>query len=93
MIKKNPELVLASSSRYRRELLERLGIPFTAEASDIDETSREGETPVEACQRLAVEKAKWVAAKHPGACVIGSDQVADLDGVRLGKPHTRERSI
>ena len=88
MIKKNPELVLASSSRYRRELLERLGIPFTAEASDIDETSREGETPVEACQRLAVEK-----AKPPGACVIGSDQVADLDGVRLGKPHTRERSI
>ena len=59
MIKKNPELVLASSSRYRRELLERLGIPFTAEASDIDETSREGETPVEACQRLAVEKAKF----------------------------------
>lgn len=93
MIKKNPELVLASSSRYRRELLERLGIPFIAEASDIDETSREGETPVEACQRLAVEKAKWVAAKHPGACVIGSDQVADLDGVRLGKPHTRELSI
>ena len=93
MIKKNPELVLASSSRYRRELLERLGIPFTAEASDIYETSREGETPVEACQRLAVEKAKWVAAKHPGACVIGSDQVADLDGVRLVKPHTRERSI
>ncbi|MCI5850717.1 MAG: Maf family nucleotide pyrophosphatase [Sutterellaceae bacterium] len=90
---KNPELILASSSRYRRELLDRLGLPYTAEASDIDETSPEGETPVAACKRLAVEKAKFIAARHPGAVVIGSDQVADLGGKRLGKPHTRDRAI
>ena len=90
---KNPELILASSSRYRRELLDRLGLPYTAEASDIDETSPEGETPVAACQRLAVEKAKFIAARHPGAVVIGSDQVADLSGKSLGKPHTRDRAI
>lgn len=89
----SPSLILASSSRYRRELLDRLGLAYTAEASDIDETALPGETPVETSQRLAVEKARFIAARHPGAVVIGSDQVADLEGVKLGKPHTRERAI
>lgn len=89
----SPSLILASSSRYRRELLDRLGLAYTAEASDIDETALPGETPVETSQRLAVEKARFIAVRHPGAVVIGSDQVADLEGVKLGKPHTRERAI
>lgn len=89
----NPELILASSSRYRRELLDRLGLAYTAEASDIDETALPGETPVETSKRLAREKARFIAARHPGAVVIGSDQVADLEGRKLGKPHTRERAI
>ena len=90
---KNPPLILASSSRYRRELLDRLGIAYEAIASDIDESSLEGETPLQTSQRLAVEKARFVAKSHPGAVVIGSDQVADLDGKKLGKPHTRERAV
>lgn len=88
-----PTLILASSSRYRRELLDRLGVPYTCESPDVDETSIEGETPVEAAMRLAELKARTVWEKHPGSVVIGSDQVANLNGERLGKPHTRERSI
>ena len=90
---KNPPLILASSSRYRRELLDRLGIAYEAIASDIDESSLDGETPLQTSQRLAVEKARFVAKSHPGAVVIGSDQVADLGGKKLGKPHTRERAV
>ncbi|MCI6529728.1 MAG: Maf family nucleotide pyrophosphatase [Mesosutterella sp.] len=89
----NPPLILASSSRYRRELLDRLGIAYEAIASDIDESSLDGETPLQTSQRLAVEKARFVAKSHPGAVVIGSDQVADLGGKKLGKPHTRERAV
>lgn len=89
----NPELILASSSRYRRELLNRLGLVYSAEASDIDEAALPGETPLETSRRLAVEKARFIAARHPGAVVIGSDQVADLEGRKLGKPHTREKAI
>ncbi len=89
----NPELILASSSRYRRELLDRLGLSYAAEASDIDESSLDGESPVETSVRLAEAKARFIAARHPGAVVIGSDQVADLNGKKLGKPHTRERAI
>lgn len=87
------KLVLGSSSRYRRELLGRLGIPFTCDSPEIDETPQPGETPAHLSQRLARTKARAVAAKHPGCVVIGSDQVCDLEGKCLGKPHTRERAI
>lgn len=86
-------LILASSSRYRRELLERLPVTFTCESPEIDESPLEGETPRETALRLSKEKALAVAHQHPGAIVIGSDQVADLNGEKLGKPHTRERAI
>jgi septum formation protein len=82
----NRPLVLGSSSRYRRELLERLRLPFTVEVPDVDETPRAGETPGKLACRLALEKARSVAARHPAALVIGSDQVADLAGEPLGKP-------
>lgn len=88
-----PELILASSSRYRRELLDRLGLPYDAVNPDIDESPLEGETPRQTAFRLAEMKARAVQAARPGAIVIGSDQVADLHGEKLGKPHTRERSI
>jgi septum formation protein len=85
-----PRLILASGSRYRRSLLERLGLPFTCDSPDIDETRREGEEPAQLATRLASEKALAVAARHPGSVVIGSDQVATLDGRVLGKPGTAE---
>lgn len=84
-------LVLASSSAYRRELLARLGLPFRHECPDVDETPRPGEAPRTLAQRLARAKAAVVAARHHGAVVIGSDQVAiDPDGSVLGKPLTLE---
>lgn len=86
-------LILASTSRYRRELLERLRLPFDVEAPDVDETPLPGEQPTTLARRLARAKAAEVAARFPGAIVIGSDQVADLDGRPLGKPGTRERAI
>ncbi|MES2977272.1 MAG: Maf family nucleotide pyrophosphatase [Pseudomonadota bacterium] len=86
-------LVLGSSSRYRAELLQRLGLPFTIAAPDIDETPRPGETPPEIAQRLALEKARAIAELQPDAIVIGSDQVADLNGLALGKPGTHERAV
>jgi len=86
-------LILASTSRYRRELLERLRLPFDVEAPDVDETPLPGEQPTTLARRLARAKAAEVAARFPGAIVIGSDQVADLDGLPLGKPGTRERAI
>lgn len=79
-------LVLASTSRYRRELLERLGVPFSVDKHDVDETQTAGESPLANCRRLALEKARAVAQRHPAAVVIGSDQVLDLDGVALSKP-------
>ncbi len=79
-------LILASTSRYRRELLERLGVPFTVENPAIDEAQRPGESPLANCRRLALEKATAVAAQHPDTVVIGSDQVLDLDGEALSKP-------
>ncbi|MET0310885.1 MAG: Maf family nucleotide pyrophosphatase [Burkholderiaceae bacterium] len=85
-------LVLGSTSRYRRELLSRLRLDFTVEAPGVDETPRAGETPRELALRLALEKARAVAARHPQAVVIGSDQVADLEGQALGKPGTHERA-
>ncbi|MGF6418612.1 septum formation protein [Stenotrophomonas sp. AN71] len=81
-------LVLASTSRYRRELLQRLALPFDCARPDVDETALNGEAPLALAIRLAAAKAADVAARHPGAWVIGSDQVADLNGQPLGKPGT-----
>ncbi len=79
-------LILASSSPYRRELLERLGLPFTVSVPDIDESPTPGELPPATAARLAEAKARKVAASAPQALIIGSDQVAYCDGQRLGKP-------
>ncbi len=86
-------LVLGSTSRYRRELLERLRQPFEVLAPEVDETPLAGEAPAALAQRLALTKARAVAAQRPGAIVIGSDQVADLDGEPLGKPGNHERAV
>ena len=83
-------LVLASTSRYRRELLGRLGLPFSVARPDVDESPRPGEAPAALAGRLAEAKARDVARHHPGAWVLGSDQVADRDGLPLGKPGDRE---
>ena len=88
-----PPLILASTSRYRRELLERLRLPFDVRAPEVDETPRPGETPAALAQRLALAKAHAVAASRPDAVVIGSDQVADLDGTPIGKPGTHARAV
>ena len=86
-------LVLGSTSRYRRELLERLHIPFDVESPDVDETPHSGESPRALALRLALAKARAVAQRHPQAVVIGSDQVADLHGDPRGKPGTHERAV
>ena len=86
-------LVLGSTSRYRRELLERLHIPFDVESPEVDETPHSGESPRALALRLALAKARAVAQRHPQAVVIGSDQVADLHGDPLGKPGTHERAV
>lgn len=85
-------LVLGSTSRYRRELLARLGLPFDVAAPAVNETPLVGEAPRALALRLALAKARAVAAAHPQAVVIGSDQVADLDGEPLGKPGNHERA-
>lgn len=86
-------VVLGSTSRYRRELLERLRFPFTVEAPDVDETPASDESPRDLALRLALAKAKAVATKHPESVVIGSDQVADLGGQPLGKPGEHARAV
>jgi septum formation protein len=88
-----PPLILASTSRYRQELLSRLRLPFEVLAPEVDETARPGESPQALAERLALAKARAVAARRPEAVVIGSDQVADLDGQALGKPLTHERAV
>ena len=88
-----PRLILASTSSYRRELLARLRLPFDIVRPDTDETALPGEAPLALAQRLAEAKATAVAALHPAAWVIGSDQVAELDGQTLGKPGGREAAI
>jgi septum formation protein len=88
-----PELILASTSRYRRELLERLRVPFSVLSPGVDETPLSGESPARLASRLAREKAQAVARLHPRARVIGSDQVACVDGAVLGKPSERDRAI
>lgn len=85
-------LILASTSRYRRELLQRLRLPFEVRAPDVDEVPQPGESPEPLALRLALAKAQAVAARRPEAVVIGSDQVADLDGTPIGKPGTHERA-
>lgn len=86
-------LILASTSRYRAELLRRLQLPFTQEAPGSDETPLAGEAPAALAQRLALAKARAVAARHPQAWVIGSDQVCACAGQLLGKPGSRERAV
>jgi len=86
-------LVLASTSRYRRELLARLRLPFDVVAPEVDESARPGEAPAALAERLALAKAHAVAARDRDAIVIGSDQVAELDGAALGKPGTHERAV
>ncbi len=86
-------LVLGSTSRYRRELLQRLHLAFDVVSPHVDETPLPGETPAAIAQRLALAKAHAVAAQRPEAVVIGSDQVADLAGEPLGKPGTHERAV
>ena len=86
-------LILGSTSRYRRELLERLRLPFACVAPLVDETPRPAEAPAALALRLALAKAQAVAALHPQAVVIGSDQVADLHGRPVGKPGTHEAAM
>jgi septum formation protein len=89
----NPRvLILGSTSPYRRELLSRLNVKFEVLSPEVDEAPIAGETPRDLACRLALAKARAVAARHPEAVVIGSDQVADLAGEALGKPGTHERA-
>ena len=85
-------LILASSSEYRRQLLQKLLIPFNSISPKIDETALEGEKPHETALRLAKEKAKKIGAEYPHALVIGCDQVATLDGEQLGKPGNHQNA-
>ena len=86
-------LILGSTSVYRRELLSRQKLAFDIVAPEVDETPQPGERPGVLARRLALAKARAVAARHPEAIVIGSDQVADLDGEPLGKPGTHDRAV
>jgi len=95
-LKRPPRLILASSSRYRRELLERLRVPFDVVVPAVDETPLFGETPEATALRLSEAKARAVAkgleAGNP-ALVIGSDQVATYDGLQIGKPGTHDKAL
>lgn len=86
-------IILASTSRYRRELLARFHLPFDVAKPDVDETPMTDEAPDALAQRLALAKAKIIAAANPNAIVIGSDQVADLNGMPIGKPGNYERAF
>jgi len=88
----NRKLILGSTSAYRRELLGRLRIPFSVESPQVDETALPGEHPAELARRLALAKAHAVAQRFPECVVIGSDQVADLEGHALGKPGNHDRA-
>jgi septum formation protein len=87
------KLILASSSPYRRELLERLKIPFEVIAPEVDEAPLPGETPSALVERLSVEKARKIADGRPGTLVIGSDQVAVYNGEIVGKPHSHDKAV
>ncbi len=86
------KIILASGSRYRRELLERLGLAFESWSPDVDERASAGESPRQTAQRLARLKASAAASRWPQALIIGSDQVADLDGEAIGKPGTLDNA-
>jgi septum formation protein len=88
-----PRLILASTSRYRRQLLQRLRLPFDIVSPGVDETALAGEVPAALATRLALAKAQAVAADAADAVVIGSDQVAELDGQAIGKPGSHERAV
>lgn len=88
-----PPLILASTSRYRRELLERLRLDFDVASPDVDESALPGEAPEALAQRLAIAKAAVIASQSPHSWVIGSDQMADLDGRPLGKSDARPAAI
>ncbi len=90
---KSRTLILGSTSAYRRELLARLHIPFDVAAPDVEETPLPGEAPNEMAKRLSLAKARAVAVRFPQAVVIGSDQVADLNGLSLGKPGTHDKAV
>jgi septum formation protein len=87
-----PPLILGSTSRYRREMLQRLRLPFEVQSPEVDETPHSGETPSSLALRLALAKARAVALRFPDAAVIGSDQVADLNGQPIGKPGDHARA-
>ena len=87
------KLILASRSPYRRALLKRLGIPFTVHVSDIDELSLPGEATGHLTRRLALAKAHAVAGVIPGAFVVGSDQLAEIAGISIGKPGSEEKAF
>ena len=87
-----PNLILASTSPYRRVLLEKLGVTFECAAPNVDESPQPGESPRHLVVRLAQEKAKSLAARFPDHLIIGSDQVCVLDGIITGKPHTEENA-
>jgi len=87
------KLILASSSPYRRELLERLQLPFSVVSPDVDETPLTGETPEQTALRLAQQKARKVGESHPDSLIIGCDQVATLDGLQLGKPLIHDNAV
>jgi septum formation protein len=89
----NLRLILGSSSKYRRELLSRLHLPFEVIAPDIDEAPLSGEAPEATALRLAQAKAEAIASQVPGSLVIGSDQVATLDGHQIGKPGSHEKAL
>ena len=89
----HPKLVLASTSPYRREVLARLGLPFEVANPRTDESSLPGESPSETALRLSEAKARAVAADYPDALIIGSDQVAEMDGRVFGKPGSHERAV
>ncbi len=87
------QLVLASSSPFRRELLKKLGLAFICDSADIDETAQSNEPPQQLVARLAQEKASAVAVRHPNALIIASDQCAVLDGNILGKPGQHQTAV
>ena len=89
----SPRIILGSTSRYRRELLQRLHLRFDVEAPQVCEAALAGEVPAALARRLALAKAREVAARHADAVVIGSDQVAELDGRAIGKPGDHEHAV
>ncbi len=87
------QIILASSSEYRKALLSRLGLPFECISHDIDETAKPGESPQALVERLAIGKAKAIGQEHHPALIIGSDQVAVLDGKIIGKPEDHQAAV